>query len=84
MINNRALSGKILGKFHPDGSVACFRLFFKSFPLFSQPAPFLNLYGNCTLLEFYTGKRRKLLAGSFETYKFSITSRKQAGVLVPM
>ena len=53
--------------------------FSKAFRYFSQPAPFFNLYGNCILPEFYTGKRSKLLAGSFETFKFSITSRKQAG-----
>ena len=55
--------------------------FLKVFRYFSQPALFFNPYGNCIPLEFYAGKKHKLLAGSFETLKISITSRNQAGSL---
>ena len=55
--------------------------FSKASRYFSRPAPFFNLYGNCTLLECYIDKKHKLLAGNFEMFKFSITSRKQAGGL---
>ena len=55
--------------------------FLKVFRYFSQPALFFNPYGNCIPLEFYAGKKHKLLAGSFETLKFSITSGSKRGTV---